>query len=180
MQSIHTRELTAAALFCALTAICSQISLPLPFTPVPINLAAFAVLAAAGLLGCRGAVLSIAAYLLLGAAGVPVFAGFRGGLSVLAGPTGGYLAGYLAAAWITGWLLKAPGKKAFATVLAMAAGLAACYLLGTVWFLMLTGSGLAAALGSCVIPFLPGDAVKIAAAAFLTQKLQRKARHLSI
>ena len=108
MQSIHTRELTAAALFCALTAICSQISLPLPFTPVPINLAAFAVLAAAGLLGCRGAVLSVAAYLLLGAAGVPVFAGFRGGLSVLAGPTGGYLAGYLAAAWITGWLLKAP------------------------------------------------------------------------
>ena len=58
--------------------------------------------------------------------------------------------------------------------------LAACYLLGTVWFLMLTGSGLAAALGSCVVPFLPGDAVKIAAAAFLTQKLQRKARHLSI
>ena len=176
-----TSYMALCGLFAALMAICSLISIPLGFTPVPVNLATLGVFLAGGLLGKKYGTISIAVYVLLGAVGVPVFAGFRGGLSVLVGPTGGYIIGYIAAAFLVGLLTELLVPKAgrsavreiLACIIAMIIGLFACYLLGTLWFMISTHTGVWAALVSCVFPFLPGDALKIAAGAILTQKLRR-------
>lgn len=171
-----TYQIVICAFFAALTAVCSQLSLPLPFTPVPMNLGLMAVLLTGCMLGGADGGKSIAAYLLLGCAGVPVFSGFRGGIAVLAGPTGGYAVGYLPAAIVAGCLLKYSEKKNVpAHLAAMTAGLAVCYTMGTAWFILLTDSSLPAALGMCVLPFLAGDAVKIACAALLAVRVRKAA-----
>ena len=184
-----TTYMALCGLFAALMAICSMIWIPLGFTPVPVNLATLGVFLAGGLLGRKYGTISLAVYVLIGAVGVPVFAGFRGGLSVLAGPTGGYIIGYIAAAFLVGLLTelflgrkgaaKEKGsssrvKELLLCAAAMVVGLAACYLLGTAWFMISTHTGLWPALVSCVFPFLPGDALKIIAGSLLVQKL----RHL--
>ncbi len=182
-----TTMLILCGIFAAVTAICSLITIPLGFTPVPINLGTLAVFLTGGVLGKKYGTLSMTVYVLLGAAGVPVFSGFRGGLGVLAGPTGGYIIGYIAAVLVIGLLSDRisyrfvnsegrPGRSRIsATVsyaVAMIAGLLICYAFGTAWFMISTSTPLWAALISCVFPFLPGDAIKIAAAAILTARLK--------
>lgn len=173
-QYSKTTWLMLAALFAALTAVCSFISIPLPFTPVPVNLATLAVFLAGGLLGWKYGLISQLVYIVLGAAGVPVFHNFTAGLGILTGPTGGYIIGYAAAALLTGLVIQLAAKRESILVLtlAMVCGLAACYLLGTIWFMIVSGSGLLASLIACVIPFLPGDALKIIAGCILIKKLR--------
>jgi biotin transport system substrate-specific component len=160
------------ALFAALAAVFSQIVIPIG--PVPINLATFAVFCAGALLGSKLGALSLAVYVLLGAAGAPVFAMFRGGLSALAGPTGGYIIGYVPAAFLTGLLIEKTNKKnkLYLYLTAMLAGMLTCFSLGTAWFVVSTDTGVAEALMICVIPFLPGDFLKIAASALLAKRLR--------
>lgn len=169
-----TANLLLCALFAALTSVCSFISVPLPFTPVPVNLATLPVFLAGGLLGLRYGTISQIVYLLLGAAGVPVFHNFTGGIGVLAGPTGGYIVGYIAAAFLTGLGIRLFDEKCAwpVLILSMIMGLASCYMLGTLWFMVLTGTGLLPSLASCVVPFLPGDGLKILAAGMLIRKLR--------
>lgn len=174
------RYFVLAALFAAVTAVCSWISVPLPFTPVPVNLATLAVFMAGGLLGHKYGLLAECVYVLCGGFGLPVFAGFRGGPSVLAGPTGGFIAGYLVCALIAGLLIDriynaelTHTLRMVYTCLSLAAGLLCCYALGMIWFMHLTGSGLLEGLLGCVIPFLPGDALKIALATVLIDRLRR-------
>lgn len=186
--SSNTKMMIMAAVFAALTAVCSQIQIPL--APVPINLATFAIFITAGLLGKRWGTVSLIVYVLLGAVGLPVFAGFTGGFGIITGPTGGYIIGYIFTAFITGYLIEFFSRKKTPAIipecsvneaggapsypllaLAMAAGLAVCYLLGTIWFIYLTGWTLGKALMSCVIVFLPGDALKIIAACILVKRL---------
>ncbi len=102
--------------------------------------------------------------------GVPVFSGMRGGAQVLAGPTGGYLIGYLAAAAVTGALL-AHNRARWMLPAAMAAGLVVCYAFGTAWYMVQGGVALVPALSMCVLPFLPGDALKIAAASLIAGRI---------
>lgn len=174
MSKLPTVRLTLCALFAALLAICAQLVIPLG--PVPLSLALLAVLLCGGLLPAPWAALSVAAYLLLGLCGVPVFAGFRSGPQTLLGLTGGYLLGYLPAAVLTALL----GRRGpwWRLPLAMLVGVAACYALGTVWFMVCwtaqkgAGISLSAALSMCVWPFLPGDALKIALAALLVRRLR--------
>ncbi len=170
---MKTKTMILCALFAALTAVCSMISIPLPFTPVPINLATLSVFLAGGLLGSKYGSLSQLVYVVLGAVGLPVFHNFTGGLAVVTGATGGYIIGYVAAAWLVGFLCEKIGRGFYKNILSMASGLAVCYTLGTLWFMYLTSTGFAAALIACVVPFLPGDAVKIAAGAILVKKLHK-------
>ena len=159
-----TRSLVLTALMAALTAICSQIQIPLPM--IPINLALFAVHLSGALLGWKY-------YALLGVIGAPVFAGFGSGPAVLFGKTGGYILGYILCALIVGALSR---KFAFSfknLCLEMLLGVAVCYAFGTIWFMVLTGMNLATSMSYCVIPFLPGDAVKILLAAFLALRLRK-------
>lgn len=171
MTKTNIRNLIYCAIFAALTAVCSQISFPLPFTPVPINLALLAVILAGGILGPKWGAISQIVYLAVGSVGLPVFANLKGGIGVLLGPTGGYIIGYIAAAWLTGILLQRSNRGYFFYVVSMAAGIAGCYLFGTAWYMFLTKSGLIPALTMCVVPFLIGDILKIAAASVLAKKL---------
>ena len=170
---MKTKKMILFGLFAALTAVCSMISIPLPFTPVPINLATLSIFLAGGLLGSKGGAVSQTVYVLLGAVGLPVFHNFTGGMGILTGPTGGYIIGYIAGAWLIGLIIEKSGHKLFQIAAGMAAGMAVCYALGTLWFMFLTGTGLTAALMMCVVPFLIGDAVKIIAGTILVKKLYK-------
>ena len=175
MQNITYNKTTCmalAGLFAALIAVGSWISIPLGFTPVPVNLATLAVFLTGGLLGAKYGAVSTAVYAMVGAVGAPVFAGFRGGFSVIAGPTGGYIVGYILAAFIVG-IIVTKESGIVRTAAAMIAGLAACYALGTAWFMVSTNTGFGAAMVACVIPFLPGDAIKITAGTILIRKLRK-------
>ena len=170
MKKMTTIECTTCALFAALTAVLSQIAVPIG--PVPINLATFSVFLAGALLGAKLGAVSQAVYVLLGAVGVPVFSMFRGGPGILFGPTGGYIAGYVLAAWLVGLITERYGNKAAVLALAMLAGFFSYMTTGTCWYMFVTKSGLAEALMVCVVPFLPGDALKMVLAAVLARGLK--------
>ena len=150
----------------ALIAASAWIAVPLPFSPVPVTAQTFAVLLVGSVLGARRGAAAALAYLGEGALGLPVFAGGSGGAHVLAGPTGGYLAGFVAGAWLCG-LLAGRGwdRRVVTTVLSMALGNLAILAPGLLWLSRFVGSGRVLALG--LAPFLPGDAVKIATAAVM-------------
>ena len=177
-RSALTRNLVLAALLTALTTVCSQIQIPLPM--VPINLALFAVHLAGALLGAKWGALSMTAYALLGVVGAPVFAGFSSGPAVLFGKTGGYILGYILCALLVGLISRRIGYTARGLVIAMVAGVAACYVFGTIWFMVITGMSLQLSLTYCVLPFLPGDAVKIALATFLALRLRKPLQTMGI
>ena len=173
---MNVKNMMYSALFAALTAVASQISIPLPFTPIPINLATLVVVAAGGLLGAKWGSVSQCIYLLLGLTGVPVFAKFQGGLGTLLGPTGGYLVGYLVCAWICGMILEKKQERIGWIMGAMTMGIASCYLLGTIWFMVLTKNSFTYSLMQCVVPFLAGDAVKIIAGSLFVKKVKKSWR----
>ena len=160
-----TRKLTRCALFAAMMALCAWIGVPLGHTVFTMQ--TFGVLLALGLLGGKRGTVSILCYLLLGAAGLPVFSGFRGGIGAILGPTGGYLWGFLATGLVF-WILEKWNRP-----IAMAAGMAACYACGTVWYMTYTGGALAAVLAQTVLPYLLPDAVKLILALRLTRRLKR-------
>lgn len=170
MRRTRTLPMLQAALFAALLALCSQIMIPLP--PILINFALFGVFLAGALLGAQGGALAVGIYLLLAAAGVPVMAGFTGGVARLLGPTGGYAVGYLPAAICTGLAARRFGESTPALLGGMAAGTLCCYLLGTLWYSTLTATPFLACLTVAVLPFLPGDALKMLLAATLARKLK--------
>lgn len=166
----NTRSMVLAALFAALLAVLSQITIPM--VPVPINLALLAVYLCAMVLKPRWAIISVGLYLLMGALGLPVFSGFRGGPSSLFGITGGYLWGYvLTAAAIAS--LRPLADSFIKSVLILFVGLLCCYIPGTLWLMMLTGRGWAQALTLAVYPFLPGDAIKIVMASALAPRISQ-------
>lgn len=173
MKRWSTREMLYMALSVALMAVCAWITVPLT---VPFTMQTFAVFVTAGLLGKRRGIAAVLAYLLLGAVGVPVFSGFRGGLGVLFGSTGGYLLGFILTAAIVGAGAARADHKPLALCGWMALGTAAYYLTGTVWYAWLymggIQAGFIAALGICVVPFLIPDIIKIALASWLVLRLQ--------
>ena len=174
---MHTKvkNLCYIALFAALIAVCTWITVP---GAVPFTMQTFAVFCALATLGGKGGTISILIYIVLGAVGVPVFAGFTGGIGILFGTTGGYIIGFLFAALVTGLLLRAFGDGVISLFLSMCAGVAVCYLFGTVWFYVLavSGGGDAAFLtimAKCVFPFIPFDLIKMALATLLVRRLKK-------
>ena len=159
-----TRNLTRCALFAAGIALCAWLGIPLGHTVFTMQ--TFGVLLALGVLGGRHGTAAIACYLLLGAVGLPVFSGFRGGIGALLGPTGGYLFGFL----LTGLCYR--GLERFGRLPAMIAGLLACYTCGTLWYMIYTGGGLALVLTQTVLPYLLPDALKLILALYLTKRLK--------
>lgn len=161
---LSIREITLTALMTSVICVLGPVSFPIPFSPVPISLGTLAVYLAVYVLGLKRGFLSCAAYLLLGAAGLPVFTGFCGGLAKMSGPTGGYLIGYLFLAVTEGWFVDHfHGKKLYATV-GMVFGTAFCYLFGSLWLAYQMHLTFFEALAMGAIPYLPGDAAKIAIA----------------
>ena len=168
----NTRNLTLCAICAAITCVLAPLSIPLA-GGVPVSLATFAIMLAGVLLGGSMGALSQLIYVLLGAVGLPVFAGWTGGPGKLLGMTGGFIVGYIPLAWLTGLIYKKFGGtakkpvKILFMILGMIVGNLALYTLGTAWFMALTGMTLEGSLAACVIPFLPGDVVKMAAVALI-------------
>ncbi len=143
-----------------LVSLSAQWAIPLPFSPIPITGQTLAVLLVGALLGARRGTLCLLTYLLEGSAGLPVFAGGRAGVGVLFGPTGGYLLGFVAAAWVSGWLAERGWDRRRGTAfLAMALGNLAIYVFGMAWLSRFAGGGHVVELG--LLPFVPGDILKL-------------------
>ena len=169
------RQNVFTALFAAALCVLAPLAVPVGF--VPVTLATLGVYLAAGLLGPWRGTAAVGLYLLLGAVGLPVFAGFTGGVQQLMGLTGGYLWGYLLCALTVGLLLKHSYRPALVPVW-LACGTAVLYAAGTGWYWWQTGGTVGAALTVCVLPFLPADAVKIAVATALILPLGERVRRL--
>lgn len=170
-QKIRTKQMVLIALMTAVTCVLGPLSIPLPFSPVPISLTNFVIFLAIFVLGMKSGTISFIIYLLLGAIGVPVFSSFRGGLQVLAGPTGGYLIGFIFLALIMGFALEHFDRKLVPTIIGMIIGMAVCYAFGTVWLAKLLSLSFKEGLMMGVIPYLAGDAAKIIIAAIVGPKL---------
>lgn len=168
------KDMVFTAMFAALIAVCSILSIPIG--EVPVTLQTFAVCLAAAMLGWKRGTLSVLIYVLLGAVGVPVFAGMSGGVGVLAGPTGGYIIGFLPCALIIGLAADKWQRKALPLTLSMVLGVLVCYAIGTVWFMGVMQWGVIETLMVCVVPFLIPDAVKIALAMVLSNRLSKVVR----
>ena len=169
-----TYDLVYIAVFAVVMAVCSWISIP---AQVPFTLQTFGVFMAVGVLGGKRGTLAV----LLGAVGVPVFAGFSGGIGALLGNAGGYIIGFIFSALVMWAIEHVFGRKPVVQIISMIVGLIVCYAFGTAWFMFAytrsTGPvGLMAVLGWCVFPFIIPDLIKIALAYVLSGKVRKYAR----
>ena len=167
-------DLVYISIGAALIAICSWISIP---TAVPFTLQTFAVFFVLLSLGGERGTLATLVYVLLGAVGVPVFAGFSGGIGVLLGSTGGYIIGFLFTGIIYIIFTKFVSKKIVVKIIALVLGLAVCYAFGTAWFMNVyiktSGEvGLLTVLGWCVFPFIIPDLLKLALAVVIAKRIE--------
>ncbi|NJE01327.1 biotin transporter BioY [Thermococcus sp. JdF3] len=167
---MNNRDVAFAALFAALTAVGAQISIPIG--PVPITLQVLFVLLSGLVLGARLGFLSQLAYVVMGAVGLPVFAGFQGGFAVLYGPTGGYIVAFPIAAFMAGYLTEKTEKKA-GMLAGSLVGVGVIYLLGWLRLGLFLGGDLHRALLLGVLPFVPLDVGKAALAALIADRVKK-------
>ncbi len=172
-KKIRVKDLAMTAMGVALIVLCSWISVPLT---VPFTMQTFAVCLLAALLGARRGLWTVGVYVLLAAVGVPVLSGFKGGVGALLGVTGGYIIGFFFTAITVGLSAELWGRRLRVLIPAMAVGILLCYVFGTAWFIFVYAKssgpiGIGAALGWCVLPYLPADALKIVLASLLAVRL---------
>ncbi|MEG0371258.1 MAG: biotin transporter BioY [Clostridium sp.] len=159
---LTTKELIICGLFASLTAICSQISIPLPFTPIPLTLQVFSVFLSAIILGPKLGSISQITYVLIGAIGMPVFANMTGGLQKIAGPTGGYILSFPITALVVGYFAMKP--KLSMKILGVVLGMLITYAIGTTQLGLIADLNLTKSLMTGFIPFIPLDSIKVALA----------------
>lgn len=174
MKNQHTYSLTLIALMTAVTCILGPLSIIIPISPVPISFTNLAIYFSAILLGSKKSTVSYIVYLLIGFVGVPVFSGFTGGAEKLFGPTGGYLIGFIFMAIITGFMVDKFPRKSHMIVLGMVIGTVITYVLGTAWLAYQAHLSFQAALFAGVIPYIPGDIVKMAIAIVLGTTVKKQ------
>ena len=168
-----TYRLSMTALMTAITCVLAPFSVPVG--PVPISLTNLVIFVSLFLLGWKMGTVSCLVYLLIGLAGLPVFSGFSGGIGKLMGPTGGYIIGFFPMAVLAGLGIERFQSR-FLQFLSMLLGTAVCYAFGTVWFCAVMGTDMAAALGACVLPFIPGDMIKMLLALKICPLIQKRLR----
>jgi biotin transport system substrate-specific component len=164
------RWIVLASLMAALTAVGAYIHVPIG--PVPIVLSTLLVLLSGLLLGSRWGIVSMGVYLIVGAIGIPVFAGGKGGFAHFLGPTGGYLLGYLLAAWITGLISKCSKNLLILDILAVLIGSLVIYGMGVPWLKIVTKMTWTKTLMVGIVPFLIGDAIKATVAVILARSVR--------
>lgn len=166
--NFKVKEICYCALMACMLAIFSQIKIDLPGY-VPITMQTFMVCLIALIAPCKVAVVSFVVYLLMGAVGLPVFAGFQGGIGSLLGYSGGYIFSFPIMVYVISKL-----KTRVPLILACIVGNITCYFIGTLWFMLMTRMNVIASLMMCVIPFIPGDFIKILLAFCLSKKIKIK------
>jgi len=176
----RVRDMAMTALFAAV--LCAVAPFSVAVGPIPLSLATLVVYLASGSLGWRHGTISVLLYVIIGAVGLPVFTNFEGGFHKIAGVTGGYIIGYIPCALVTGLIgvsLTSEKRKVWPYAIGMVTGTVLLYTCGTAWFMLQTGSRLAAALALCVMPFLIGDVIKIIVACLTAPKLRNALRSAS-
>jgi len=168
----RSRKMVYIALCAALMAVCAMITIP---SAVPFTLQTFGVFFTVLFLGGKQGLAAILVYLAVGALGLPVFAGFGGGIGVLFGPTGGYLLGFLLIPLADFIFTACFGEGRWVKIFSQLTGLACCYGFGTGWFMLVSANdaGFLSALALCVLPFLVPDLLKLALAFILAERLRR-------
>ena len=172
-QTMKIQDLTLIALMAALTCILGPMSITLPFTPVPISFTNLVIYFAVMVIGMKRGTISYLVYLLIGAVGLPVFSGYAGGLGKLAGPTGGYLIGFIPMIIIGGLLMEKSNRNLMVTSIGWVFGTAVAYFLGTIWFVHITHSTVMYALTVCVFPFIIADIAKIVIGTILGREVRK-------
>ena len=177
--SFSTREIILIAMFTSVTAVCSWLSIQ--FGPVEFTMQTFAIFCTVCILGGRNSLFSVLTYILLGAAGLPVFAHFSGGIGALLSNSGGYIVGFI---FIP--LMYIIGEKLFGNRLpvktvCLLIGLLICYAFGTAWFMYAYGKNvesvtLVQAMKWCVLPFVPFDVLKLVLAMMLSERVKKHVR----
>ncbi len=157
-----------AAVMCVLAPWSLQVG------PVPITFATLAIYFIGAIIGEKYGTISVVIYILLGTVGLPVFSGFAGGLSRIAGVTGGYIIGYIPCVYICGIIIKRARKRFFVYPAAMLLGTVALYLIGTAWYAYQTGNSFWSGMLVCVLPFLPGDVIKIIMASVFSHEFNKR------
>lgn len=166
------KKITSVGLMTAF--LCIMAPWAIHIGPIPITFATFGIYLVSAVLSAKYATMSVMIYLILGAVGVPVFSGFSGGVQRIVGMTGGYLLGYVPCALIISLIISKAKRSFIWYFVAMITGTVILYSIGTVWYMWQTGNSLFAALSLCVVPFLPGDVIKLAAASVLGYELNKR------
>ncbi|WP_295088558.1 biotin transporter BioY [Ruminococcus sp.] len=171
-----TKDMVLTALFTAITAVCAWISIP--FGAISFTMQIFAVFCCLLTIGGKNGFFSLLAYILLGAIGLPVFNGFKGGVGILLGPTGGYIWGFIFIALIYWIGTKLFGEKLLVRIALLIVGLLACYAFGTLWFVYGYSNGesvmsLKKAAEICVYPFVPFDLLKMVLAFIISYRIKK-------
>jgi len=181
-KELITRKSIAAAIgvvfFVLATALGAYVRIPVAGSPVPITLQTFFVLLSGAVLGRKLGTISQAAYLALGAIGLPVFQGASFGLSYLLGPTGGYLIGFVAAAYVTGRILDSANTSMTRAIISFAAGSLIIYAFGMLWLISLYGMSATHAALAGALPFVPGDMAKVLVAAVIYSRISPRAKKI--
>lgn len=169
----NLKKMVFAALFASLTAVGAYVKIPLPLTPVPVTMQVFFVLLAGCILGSRWGTISMIVYLLLGIAGFPVFSGGTSGLGVLFGPTGGYLVGFIFAAFVTGKLSETMHQRSLLkNSLHMLVGLCIIYIFGAFRLMQVADLTFQQTMVAGVLPFIIGDVISLIIAAFIATRYE--------
>lgn len=171
-KKLTTYQMAVTALMAAVMCVLGPLTVPIG--AVPISLANFVICLTAWLLGPKFGTLSVAVYLCIGLIGVPVFSGYGAGLAKLAGPTGGYLVGYLLLALIGGLFIEKSNGNPVVSGIGLVLGDAACYVLGTAWFVFQMQCELGYALSVCVYPFIALDLAKIVVSCVVGALLRKR------
>lgn len=174
----NTKYIVLTGMFTAI--LCVMAQLEIPVQPIPFTLAVFAVYLIGALLPPRYALMSVLAYILLGAFGLPVFAGLKSGFQTITGVTGGYIMAYPIMAFLSSLFYNMAKKyKVVFLTIGMLLSLFLCYLIGSLWFMRVTGNSMISALTLCVFPYIPFDLMKIVLAITLSTVLRKAVlRHI--
>ena len=168
----NTKALTTTAMMTAVLCVLGPLSLPIG--PVPVSLATLGIYLTMYILGTKRGVIACLLYVLIGLVGLPVFSGFSGGITKLAGPTGGYIVGYLPMAWVTGLVVTRFEKKPLLCIVGMELATWMLYLMGTAWLAYSAGMTFGKAFGIGVLPFILPDLIKIVLSAVIGPVLKKR------
>lgn len=175
-KKLKAKDIVYSALFATLTAVLGYITIPLPFSPIPITGQSLAVMLAGCVLTPIQAGLSMLTFLFMGIIGLPVFSGGRVGIGVIVGKSGGYLIGYLVGAVIISILVRKSKSKITMFLACLFGGIIVVHILGAAWLGYVTGMGIEKAIMVGSVPFLPGDLFKAVAAVAIGVRLNKDLR----
>ena len=179
-KKINISEITIIGLMTAIICVLGPLSIPIPFSVVPISFTNLAIYFTVFILGWKKGTISYLVYLLIGLVGVPVFSGFSAGPGKLVGPTGGYLIGFIFLAIISGFFIEKFKGKILMYVVGMVLGLTITYIMGTAWLAYQVGLTFKEGLLMGVIPYLPGDVLKIVAATIVGPILRKNLARFTV